>query len=47
MNAVPILLRPENFLIVTGVALLVSLLTTLLPSRAAARLDPIAALRFG
>jgi lipoprotein-releasing system permease protein len=47
MNAVPILLRPENFLIVTGVALLVSLLTTLIPSRAAARLDPIAALRFG
>jgi lipoprotein-releasing system permease protein len=47
MNAVPILLRPENFLIVTAVALLVSLLTTLLPSRAAARLDPIAALRFG
>ena len=47
MNAVPILLRPENFLIVTGVALVVAFFTTLIPSRAAARLDPIAALRFG
>lgn len=47
MTAVPILLRPENFLIVTGMALGVSFLTTLIPSRAAAALDPIAAFRFG
>jgi lipoprotein-releasing system permease protein len=47
MNAVPVLLRPENFLIVTGLALAVSFLTALIPSRAAAALDPVVALRFG
>jgi lipoprotein-releasing system permease protein len=47
MNAVPILLRPGNFLIVTAVAYVLCMLTTLLPSRAAARMDPVSVFRFG
>jgi len=47
MSSVPILLEPTNFLLVSGVALVMSFVTTLLPSAAAARLDPVVALRFG
>lgn len=47
MSTVPIVLHPLNFILVTGVALLLCLVTTLIPSRAAAKLDPVAALRFG
>jgi len=47
MSSVPILLQPANFLLVSGVALVMSFVTTLLPSVAAARLDPVVALRFG
>ncbi|TLY29631.1 MAG: ABC transporter permease [Ignavibacteria bacterium] len=47
MSSVPILLQPANFLLVSGVALVMSFVTTLLPSAAAARLDPVVALRFG
>ncbi len=47
MDSVPILLLPGNFLIVTAVAMFVSFLTTLIPSRAAASMDPITVFRFG
>jgi lipoprotein-releasing system permease protein len=47
MDSVPILILPGNFLIVTAVALFVSFLTTLIPSRAASSMDPIAVFRFG
>jgi lipoprotein-releasing system permease protein len=47
MDTVPIILQPLNFFLVTVVALVLCFLTTLLPSRAASALDPVAALRFG
>lgn len=47
MDTVPMILRWENFLIVSIVALVLCMLTTILPSRAAAKLDPVTALRFG
>ena len=46
MTSVPILLRPEYFLLVSGVSLLLCLLTSLIPARLAARLNPVAAIRF-
>lgn len=47
MDTVPILLRAPNFIGVTVVVIALCLLTSILPSRAAARLDAVAALRFG
>jgi lipoprotein-releasing system permease protein len=47
MNSVPILMKPENFLLVTVVALVLCFVTTLLPARAAAALKPVEAFRFG
>ena len=47
MNAVPVLLKMENFLLVTAIAFILCMLTTLLPSRAAAALNTVRALRFG
>ncbi len=47
MNTVPILLRWQNFVLVSGTALLLCLLATLVPSRAAAKISPITAFRFG
>jgi len=47
MSTVPISLSPYNFALVSLAAFALCLLTTLLPSRAAARLDPITAFRFG
>ncbi len=47
MNAVPISLDPLAFVVVSAVAFALCLLTTLLPSRAAAAADPVQALRFG
>ena len=47
MNTVPILLKPENFLAVTFVTLILCFLTSLIPSKAAAKLDPLIAFRFG
>ncbi|MBI1804783.1 MAG: ABC transporter permease [Ignavibacteriae bacterium] len=47
MSTVPISLKPANFVLVTAAAMLLCLLTTLLPSRAAAKLDPVTAFRFG
>ncbi|MBI3765006.1 MAG: ABC transporter permease [Ignavibacteriales bacterium] len=47
MDTVPVLLSPVNFILVTVIAFSLCMLTTLLPSRAAARLDPVSALKFG
>jgi lipoprotein-releasing system permease protein len=47
MDTVPILLRWENFGIVTVVALALCLLTTIIPARAASKITPISAFRFG
>lgn len=46
MSSVPILLRAENFVLVSAIALILCLLATLIPSALAARLKPIAAIRF-
>jgi len=46
MNSVPIELKYYNFLLVSVVAFLLSIITTLLPSRAASRIDTISAIRF-
>jgi len=47
MDAAPILLLPQNFILVTVVAFVLCMLTTILPAKAAAKLDPVTALRFG
>jgi lipoprotein-releasing system permease protein len=47
MNTVPVVLSPANFVLVSAVAFVLCLVTTLLPSRAAAKMDPVNALRFG
>ncbi|MGA2622842.1 MAG: ABC transporter permease [Bacteroidota bacterium] len=47
MNSVPMMLKAENFVLVSTVVLLLTMVTTILPSRSAAKLDTIAALRFG
>ncbi|HUL44465.1 MAG TPA: ABC transporter permease [Bacteroidota bacterium] len=47
MSSVPILLNAQNFLLVTIIAFLLCLLTTFLPSRAAAKLQPVTIFRFG
>ncbi len=46
MNSVPILLRPEYFLIVSAVTVVLCLLTALVPARLAAKLNPVTAIRF-
>lgn len=47
MTKVPVLLSPENFALVSFVALALSFLMSLLPAIAASRLNIISALRFG
>lgn len=47
MDTVPMMLHWENFILVSLVALLLCMLTTILPSRSASKLDPVTALRFG
>jgi lipoprotein-releasing system permease protein len=47
MNSVPILLRPEYFLVVTGVSIILSLACAYIPARLAARLRPVDTIRFG
>jgi lipoprotein-releasing system permease protein len=47
MQTVPVSLSPHNFVLVSLIAFLLCLLTTILPARAAAKLDPVTALRFG
>ena len=46
MTSVPILLRPEYFILVSVVTLLLCLLCSFLPARLASRLRPVQALRF-
>jgi lipoprotein-releasing system permease protein len=46
MNTVPILIRPEHFIIVSIVVLLLCVAASFVPSRAAAQLDPTTTLRF-
>ncbi|MGB9773077.1 MAG: FtsX-like permease family protein [Bacteroidota bacterium] len=47
MSSVPILLRWENFVLVSALALALSVLTSVFPSRIAARIEPVKAIRFG
>ncbi len=47
MSSVPILLRTENFVLVSTVSLLLCFLATIIPSRLASRLTSIVAIRFG
>jgi len=47
MNSVPMMLKAENFVLVSTIVLFLTMLTAILPSRSAAKLDTIAALRFG
>jgi lipoprotein-releasing system permease protein len=46
MNSVPILLRPEYFIVVSTVTIVLCLLTALVPARLASRLNPVTAIRF-
>jgi lipoprotein-releasing system permease protein len=47
MSTVPMMLRMNDFLLVSAVALLLCVLTTIVPCRAATRMDVIRILRFG
>lgn len=47
MSTVPILMLPHNFMLVSIIVLLLCISASLIPARTAAKLDPIAALRFG
>jgi lipoprotein-releasing system permease protein len=47
MSSVPVLMRPEYFLIVSAVTMVLCLLSSLVPARLASRLHPVTALRFG
>jgi lipoprotein-releasing system permease protein len=46
MTSVPILLQPENFLLVSLVSVALCLVCSLLPARLASRLNPVTAIRF-
>lgn len=46
MTSVPILLRPEYFLLVSGVSLCLCMLSSWVPARLAARMRPVNAIRF-
>jgi len=46
MNSVPILLRGENFLLVSLIAMALCFLATLIPASLASKLQPVAAIRF-
>jgi len=46
MSSVPVLMRPEYFLLVSVVAVVLSLVSSLIPARLAARVDPVHAIRF-
>ena len=47
MTTVPVVIRPLNFLMVTFASFILCMVTSVLPSRAAAKLNPVSALRFG
>ncbi len=46
MSSVPILLQPENFILISVVTLLLCFLATLIPSYIASRIQPVEAIRF-
>ena len=46
MTTVPILLRPEQFILVSALTIGLCMLSALLPARLAARLNPVTAIRF-
>jgi lipoprotein-releasing system permease protein len=46
MTSVPILLRPEYFLLVAAVSMTLCFLSSLIPARLASRLKPVTAIRF-
>ncbi len=46
ISSVPISINPGNYLIVSGVALLLSLSVSLIPSYIASRIEPLSAIRF-
>ena len=46
MTTVPILLRPQDFVLVSALAIGLCLLSALLPARLAARLNPVTSIRF-
>ena len=46
MSSVPILMRPEYFLLVTAISIVLCFLSSIIPARLAARLHPVNALRF-
>jgi len=47
MNTVPILMQVDKFVLVSGIALMLCFLATLVPSFLASRLNPISSIRFG
>lgn len=47
MDSVPISMDVENFVIVSVIAFVLCMATTMIPTRLAAKLDTVAALRFG
>ena len=47
MDTVPISMSLDNFVYVSLIALVLCLATTLIPTRLAAKLDAVTALRFG
>ncbi|MEK9139117.1 MAG: FtsX-like permease family protein, partial [Bacteroidota bacterium] len=46
MSTVPILLRAEYFLLVSGISVALCLVSSIVPARLASRLHPVNALRF-
>ncbi|MBP1691657.1 MAG: Lipoprotein-releasing system permease protein [Bacteroidetes bacterium] len=46
MTSVPVLMRWEDFLVVSAITVALSMLSALIPARLAARLDPVTAIRF-
>jgi lipoprotein-releasing system permease protein len=46
MSSVPILLRPEYFLLVSAVSIGLSFVSALIPAHLASRLNPVTAIRF-
>jgi lipoprotein-releasing system permease protein len=47
MSTVPILLKPEYFLLVSAVSIMLCLASALIPARLASKLQPVNAIRFG
>jgi lipoprotein-releasing system permease protein len=46
MSSVPILMKPEYFLMVSGVSIVLCILSSFIPARLAAKFDPVTAIRF-